>query len=476
MKHENFDLTQFFKARILVVGDLILDKYIHGDSSRLSPEAPVPVVLSAMEEYRMGGAANVALNAKSIGAEVDLLGVVGEDEEGKVLIERIIESGIAANIIQAPDSTTVTKLRILSQHQQLLRVDRECGFKNFDFDVLVSKYRKLLENIDCVIISDYGKGSISDARLLIDIARSSDIPVLVDPKGNDYDKYYGATALTPNLSEFALVGGDISSEKSMEDSAASLINRLALDFMLVTRSEDGMSLYSNKTETLHVPTQAIEVYDVTGAGDTVVAVMGVSIAAGFSWEISMRLANYAAGIVVGRIGTDSVSFHELKKIISPTSNEKIKCKGELVSLTNSLKANKKKIVMTNGCFDLLHPGHVDYLEKAKKLGDCLIVLLNSDESIKRLKGAGRPLNTLEDRAKMLGALNSVDYVVPFESDTPAEIYAAILPDVLVKGGDYSIENIVGRDQVENAGGKVVVLPFIEGYSSTNLIAKIRGNK
>ena len=472
-------VPDFSAARVLVAGDVMLDRYWVGPTSRISPEAPVPVVRIQKDETRPGGAANVALNVSALGGRAHLLGVVGKDEAAQLLADAAHRHGVLPDFIASPDKPTITKLRILSRNQQLIRLDFEESLSvagAFDREAYLLRYQLALPDMQAVILSDYGKGSLTDVSELIALARKLGKAVLIDPKGSDYRPYRGATLLTPNLSEFEAVVGKTRDEADIVEKGENLRRELNLDALLVTRSEHGMTLLQPGQAPLHLPTEAREVFDVTGAGDTVIATLGAALAAGQTLAQACRLANAAAGVVVGKIGTATVSSVELQDALRRGHHEDSAVLAEdvLVERVRLARARGERVVMTNGCFDILHVGHIKYLEAAKKLGDLLVVAVNTDESVKILKGPSRPLNRCEDRMKMLAALKSVDWVVPFSEETPARLIGRVLPDLLVKGGDYKPEQIAGYEDVTRNGGQVVALDFHEGYSTTRLIEKARG--
>jgi D-beta-D-heptose 7-phosphate kinase/D-beta-D-heptose 1-phosphate adenosyltransferase len=469
-------LPDFRTAKVLVAGDLILDRYWHGGTSRISPEAPVPVVHVKTIEERLGGAGNVALNLAALGAVVSLIGYGGEDDAADSLARLLASAGIAHRIERVPGLATITKLRVLSRHQQLIRMDFEDSFEPVPEDGLVESFREAAAAADLVVLSDYGKGTLRPVARLIEAAGEAGKPVLIDPKGRDFAKYRGATLITPNLGEFEAVAGACRNEDELVEKGSRLMEVLQLDGLLVTRGEHGMSLLSRSGEPLHLATHAQEVYDVTGAGDTVIATLAGALAAGWPLPEATRLANIAAGIVVGKLGTATVDVEELAIALHGTRAQH---RGviellDLLPLLAAARRNGERIVLTNGCFDILHPGHVHYLQQARELGDRLVVLVNSDASVQRLKGEGRPINPLPQRMAMLAALECVDWVLPFEGDTPREEICRLLPDVLVKGGDYTdITAIAGHDCVLAHGGEVKVLSFVKGFSTTNLIKTIR---
>jgi D-beta-D-heptose 7-phosphate kinase/D-beta-D-heptose 1-phosphate adenosyltransferase len=469
------NLPDFAAARVLVIGDIMLDRYWHGDTSRISPEAPVPVVRVGQAEERPGGAANVALNITALGGKVDLLGVTGDDEQAGILDTQLSAAGIDCHFHREAGMPTITKLRVLSRHQQLIRLDFEDDVAQFDQSALLARYREALAGCQAVVLSDYGKGTLADAQAFITEARAAGKPVLVDPKGDDFARYQGASVITPNLAEFEDVVGHCADEAELVQRGEALCRALALDALLVTRSDKGMSLMRAEHEAVHLPTHAREVFDVTGAGDTVIATLAASLAAGSDWPQGMALANLAAGIVVGKLGTATASLSELRRAAynETQSNRSVIDETLLLQAIEDARAHGEKIIMTNGCFDILHAGHVGYLDAARKLGDRLIVAVNDDDSVTRLKGVGRPINPLEHRMQVLAGLECVDWVVPFSEDTPERLICKLLPDVLVKGGDYTVEQIAGGACVQANGGEVVIMDFAEGISTTRIVEAIR---
>ncbi len=470
-------LPDFSHSRILVAGDLMLDRYWHGGTSRISPEAPVPVVRVSEIEERAGGAGNVALNIAALGGQVSLMGYCGLDEAGTTLIRLLERAGINCRIEQLSTVPTITKLRVLSRHQQLLRLDFEEAFDATDPVALRLGFAQQLDESGVAILSDYGKGTLSEAAALIRAARALGKPVLVDPKGTDFGKYRNATLMTPNRSEFEAVAGPCRDERQLVERGQTMLNDLLLEALLITRGEQGMTLLQKHQPALHLPAHAKEVYDVTGAGDTVIAVLAAALASGLAIPDATRLANIAAGVVVGKLGAATVTPGDLR---SALHGERARQRGvitldSLLPLLAAARAQGETLVATNGCFDILHPGHIDYLQRARALGDRLLVLVNTDASVQRLKGPTRPVNPLPHRMTLLAALECVDWVVPFDEDTPREAIGRVLPDILVKGGDYTaIENIAGHDHVLAHGGQVQILPFVDGFSTTGLIDRITG--
>jgi len=468
--------AKFLKAKVLIVGDVMLDRYWYGPVSRVSPEAPVPVVKVNEVEDRPGGAGNVALNAASLGASVRLLGVIGNDEAGRKLDAKLQAAGVATELHVNHAQPTITKLRVLSRHQQLLRCDFEENWAGFvEREAFESAYIKALAHCDVVILSDYAKGTLYNAPHFIALAKKANKPVLVDPKSQDFSDYRGATLLTPNRQEFEYAVGQCEDEQAIALKARALMKACDFQAMLVTRSEHGMSLIE-ANEATHIPTQARDVFDVTGAGDTVIATLAVCVAAGLPYVDAMHCANTAAGIVVGRMGAASVSLPELKAALLPdeAALHGIVNEEQLGLAVAKARGKGEKIVFTNGCFDILHEGHVNYLTEARKQGARLIVAVNTDESVSANKGPSRPVNTLSRRMAVLAGLKSVDWVVPFADETPCRLLEQIKPDVLVKGGDYGIEAVVGADIVKAYGGEVKVLGLVEGVSTTATIKKIEG--
>jgi len=468
-------LPDFSNAHVVVIGDIMLDRYWHGDTSRISPEAPVPVVRVADAEERPGGAANVALNIVALGARVTLLGVTGNDEPADTLQQTLEDAGVECHFLRQGGLPTITKLRVLSRHQQLIRLDFEDGFTSFEPADLLQQFSSYVTDADAVVLSDYGKGTLKGASELISSCRDAGKPVLVDPKGQDFSPYKGASLITPNLSEFEGVVGHCTDDEELVDKGKALCSELELGSLLVTRSDKGMSLLGSDVAPVHLPTRAREVYDVTGAGDTVIAGLAASIAAGQDPEQAMQVANLAAGIVVGKLGTATASVSELRRALQSQHAAEMGSIDEdtLTQAVADARAHGERVIMTNGCFDILHAGHVGYLEAARQLGDRLIIAVNDDDSVRGLKGEGRPINPLEQRMAVLAGLGCVDWVVPFSEDTPERLICKVLPDVLVKGGDYRPEQIAGGPCVQENGGEVIVLDYEEGVSTTRIVESIR---
>ncbi|ADM99846.1 MULTISPECIES: bifunctional D-glycero-beta-D-manno-heptose-7-phosphate kinase/D-glycero-beta-D-manno-heptose 1-phosphate adenylyltransferase HldE [Dickeya] len=468
-------LPDFRHAGVLVVGDVMLDRYWYGPTSRISPEAPVPVVKVDTIEERPGGAANVAMNIAALGAGSRLVGLTGIDDAARALSAKLNEVNVKCDFVSVPTHPTITKLRVLSRNQQLIRLDFEEGFDSVDPQPMIERIQQALPKIGALVLSDYAKGALVHVQSMIQTARAAGVPVLIDPKGTDFNRYRGATLLTPNLSEFEAVAGRCKDENDLVERGAKLLADLDLSALLVTRSEQGMTLLQPGKAPLHLPTQAQEVYDVTGAGDTVIGVLAAALAAGKPLEEACFLANAAAGVVVGKLGTSTVTPIELENAIRGRADTGfgVMTEAQLKDAVALARQRGETVVMTNGCFDILHAGHVSYLANARRLGDRLIVAVNSDDSTKRLKGPSRPVNPLTQRMIVLGALEAVDWVVPFEEDTPQRLISEVLPDILVKGGDYKPEDIAGSKEVWANGGEVRVLNFEDGCSTTNIINTIK---
>ncbi|MRI31954.1 bifunctional heptose 7-phosphate kinase/heptose 1-phosphate adenyltransferase [Endozoicomonas sp. OPT23] len=468
-------LPRFDQARVLVIGDVMLDRYWHGGTSRISPEAPVPVVRVNQVEDRPGGAGNVALNIASLGAPAWLIAATGNDEAADSLQTRLEAAGVYCDFARLDNVPTITKLRVISQHQQLIRLDHEEDFAGLSSDILEDKADSLLKNVGAVILSDYNKGTLQNHQQLIKQAKTQGIPVLVDPKGTDFERYRGATVITPNLSEFETVVGKCNSEQELVEKGRKLLADIDLEALLITRSEHGMTLIRKDAPELHLPARAREVFDVTGAGDTVISTLATALAAGSDLPTSAALANIAAGIVVAKLGTATVSMPELRREVNRELGVErgVVSKEQLLVALEDARAHGEKIVFTNGCFDIVHAGHVGYLEQARQQGDRLVLAINSDASVKRLKGEGRPINSEDRRMTVLAGLEAVDWVVCFEEDTPENLLRDVKPDVLVKGGDYSIDEVVGAPIVYEYGGDVKVLAFLDNCSTTAIVEKIR---
>ncbi|KAB0463305.1 MULTISPECIES: bifunctional D-glycero-beta-D-manno-heptose-7-phosphate kinase/D-glycero-beta-D-manno-heptose 1-phosphate adenylyltransferase HldE [Vibrio] len=471
-------LPDYSQSGVLIVGDVMLDRYWYGPTGRISPEAPVPVVKVENNEERPGGAANVAMNIASLGGHAHVVGLTGKDEPAEVLKDTLAALKVKCDFVELKDYPTITKLRVMSRGQQLIRLDFEEKFENTDPELILSRMEQALPNVRSVILSDYAKGALEHVQSFIQKARAANVPVFIDPKGADLERYRGATLLTPNMSEFELVAGKVKSEEDLIEKGIALIEKYDFEALLVTRSEHGMTLLRKGQAPFHLPTQAKEVYDVTGAGDTVISVLAASVAAGKPLDEACALANAAAGVVVGKLGTSTLSTIELAEAIhgSQDTDYGVISEAALVEAVKRARAKGEKVVMTNGCFDILHAGHVSYMNHAAELGDRLIVAVNTDESVKRLKGPGRPVNPTDRRMAVLAGLGAVDWVVPFSEDTPQRLISEVLPSILVKGGDYKPEEIAGGAEVIAAGGEVKVLNFEDGCSTTEIIKAIKGGR
>lgn len=477
MKHTFPDFRQ---AHVVVIGDLMLDRFYFGKTLRISPEAPVPVVNVERLEDIPGGAANVAMNLASLGAQCGLSGITGQDEAAAVLQQRLESVGVNCKFHQVSTHPTIIKSRIISSHQQLLRMDFETPYTRACGDGMAEQAAALLKANAVMVLSDYNKGTLADPQAWIALAKQHDMQVLVDPKGNDFGKYTGADLITPNMGEFEAVAGKVSSEADLISKAQKLIADFDFKAVLITRSEQGMSLIRAGQSEFHLPAIAKEVADVTGAGDTVIAILAAALAAGQELEQAVNLANVAASIVVSKLGTSTVSEPELfaeynrhqgqhdsdHSLAGAVTAEQLK------TAVDQAKKRGEKIVFTNGCFDILHAGHVSYLHEARALGDRLIVAINTDESVTKLKGKGRPINSADRRQIVLAGLADVDWVTCFEGDTPEDLLRSIQPDILVKGGDYDKKGVVGWKIVESYGGEVKVMGLTENCSTTAIVNKI----
>lgn len=469
------EMPPFQQARVLVVGDVMLDRYWHGKATRISPEAPVPVVRVGNQEDRPGGAGNVALNIAALGAAASLVGIIGADEAGSELQSRLQAAGVYCDFATCKQAPTITKLRVISQHQQLLRVDFEQDFTTAAVASFQEQALALLENTQVLVLSDYSKGALQQTQALIQAAKKLSIPVVADPKGSDFSKYKGATVITPNLSEFESIVGHCESEDELAAKGLQLLSELDLQALLITRGENGMTLLRPGQAELHMPTRAQEVFDVTGAGDTVVAVLAAALAAGSPLDIGTALANLAAGLAVGKLGTAAISGPELRRAIAREegTGRGVMSAEQLALAVQDARAHGEKVVFTNGCFDIIHAGHVGYLAEARKLGQRLIVAINDDASVKRLKGSGRPINPVERRMTVLAGLEAVDWVVSFSEDTPEALLEMFKPDIVVKGGDYSVDEVVGGEYVLGYGGQVRVLAFLDNCSTSAIVEKLK---
>ncbi len=468
------ELPNFSHANIMVIGDVMLDRYWFGDTGRISPEAPVPVVNIQHTDHRPGGAANVALNIGALGCHTILLGITGQDEAATILKEQLTSAEIKHDFFENQQADTIIKLRVISRQQQLLRLDFENNFQLNHQDFLLEKYKKYLSQVQLVILSDYKKGTLSNPQAFITLAKEANVPILVDPKGTDFSIYQYADIITPNLKEFEAIVGACRTEKDIIDKGRELLTKCKIKSLLVTRGEDGMTLIQ-QDETHHLPAYAREVFDVTGAGDTVIGALGAAIASGVELLSATALANLAASITVSKLGAATVSAPELQVALTGKINFStgIVNEEQLLEAVKQARAQNKKIVFTNGCYDIIHAGHVTSLQMAKQLGDYLIVAVNTDESVSQLKGPNRPINNLEHRMTVLAGFNVVDWVIPFADETPERLLHLIKPDLLVKGGDYNINQVVGADIVRHYGGEVRVVNHDITTSSTSIINRLQ---
>ena len=470
----------FGQLRVLVTGDIMLDRYIHGEVDRISPEAPVPVIRHAQRYERAGGAANVAMNLAGLGCQTFLAGFWGSDTEQIELASIMAGAGIDTVGVVSSSLPTISKTRIVGRNQQLLRLDIESRERHPTLEAqrLLERATELAGRVDAVILSDYAKGALSDAlcESVIRAARAAGVPVLADPKTPDFSKYAGATTVCPNLGELSMATGVPAYETDMILAAGqTLVAENDLEFLTVTMSEKGISVL-HPDRTFHSPARAREVFDVSGAGDTVIATLAASLAGGLKIETAVELANLAAGVVVGKVGTVPIARHELIALLTPSTGlnagEKILDLERIQKRVAEWRASGETIVFTNGCFDLIHLGHIKYFQFARRQGDLLVVGVNTDEGIRRLKGDKRPIITETDRLGVLEELESINYLVRFDEDTPLTLIEKIRPDVLVKGADYPKEKVVGWDLVESYGGRVALAPLVDGKSTSAVIQRI----
>lgn len=476
-------LPRFNGKKVLVFGDLMLDEHIWAKVNRISPEAPVPIADVTKITHVPGGSGNVAANIAALGGLPLLVGIIGRDSSGDKLRKVLLQNKVPTyDLIYEADRPTILKSRIIAASQQLVRVDREdrtdlsAGLRTR----IIKKLKQLIPEVSAVIISDYGKGLVTKetSQFVISLCRKLGKPVTVDPKGKDYSKYRRATVVTPNQKEASIAAGlEINDENSLIKSGQALLSSVKAANILITRGRDGMSLF-NKKEIVHIPVVSREVFDITGAGDTAIATLTLALTAGATVKSAADLANHAASLVVAKIGTAPCRLEELEADLEgrePMAH-KIKTRQQIGPIIKNLKNEGAKVVFTNGCFDILHLGHARYLREAKKLGDILIVGLNTDASVRALKGYPRPYVPELERAEILASLECVDYVVLFSELRPDNLIKIIKPDVHVKGGDYDLKKLPERKLVESLGGKVVVIPPIKGRSTTNLVDKILGKK
>lgn len=472
----------FGGRRVLVVGDLMLDRYLWGDVRRISPEAPVPVLRLARQTEVAGGAANVARNLVGLGMRVSLAGVTGQDTERERLLALLMGQGIdTEGVLVDANRPTTTKTRVVGNHQQMLRIDAERmgSIGAVLADRLLREIEPRLADSDAVVLSDYAKGVLTGdlCARLIAAAKAHRLPVLVDPKGQSFQRYAGATLITPNRAELAVASGvDGDDLDALLQAAVGMRERLGLEQLMLTLGELGIALVS-ADGVRRIPAAAREVFDVSGAGDTVIAAVAAARAAGLDPVDSAHLANLAAGVVVGKVGTAAISADELAAAIADESaleqGSKVGSLEQVLDRVRQWRERGERIVFTNGCFDLLHVGHVTYLERARRHGQRLVIGLNTDRSVRALKGAQRPLINQADRARVLAALAAVDAVVLFDDDTPIELIRQIQPDVLAKGADYREHEVVGAAEVKTWGGQVVLVPLVDGRSTSGIIERMQ---
>ena len=480
-------LTTLGSPKVLVVGDFMLDVYIYGDAVKISSEAPVPVLKITKTEYRCGGASSVAANIAALGAKAYCLGIMGDDRDSEILQEKLLEAGTDIDgLFKAANRPTISKQRLigLAQHlhrQQLIRMDFECTESLSDelSETILSAYKDKLAQVDMVCLQDYNKGLLSDSlcRQMIQLANQADKKVLVDPSlTSDYSKYVGATAITPNRKESSAAAGfEVVNAETAAKAADYLLQKLQLEAVVITLDKEGAYL-KTQSKSLMIPTRPRSVYDVTGAGDMVMAMLAAALAAGCDYESAVQLSNIAGGIEVEKFGTATVTFEEISDEITGQSRDpggKIRTVDSLLSEIARHRRQKKTIVFTNGCFDVLHMGHIKYLQFCRQQGDVVVVGLNSDNSVKMIKGPDRPINNQHDRAAVLAALEMVDYITVFTEPEPTNLIKKVRPEVLVKGADWAVKGVVGREFVESYGGKVALAPIVESKSSSATIEKIR---
>lgn len=479
------DMKKFAECRILVVGDLMVDAYLWGDAERISPEAPVQIVSVSSEEQTLGGAGNVISNLAALGANVSAVGVIGCGPDGQLVLKQLNALGVdTAGVIQDQQRPTTRKTRIIANHQHVLRFDREVKteINRQIINQILHSAEKKIADTDLILVSDYGKGLISKALMkkLNSAAQKHGKLLIVDPQGLDYEKYAGASFITPNQRETALAAGiEIVDDQTLAEAARRLIEKTGIDKILVTCGKDGMVYFERNARPYRIGTKARQVFDVSGAGDTVLAVLGLGMAAGYSIREAVALANSAAGIVVGKVGTATVSNTELAdslNLIPDPTLHKQKTVAELSALVQKLQKNGKRIVLTNGCFDLLHVGHIMLLSASKQLGDILVVAIDDDASVKKLKGPGRPVIKAAERLRIISALDSVDYVVVFSSHQLNDLIETLRPAVLTKGSNYGTDMVIGREIVERFGGRVEIIPVTEDISSSRIINTIRDDR
>ncbi len=455
--------------KILVAGDIILDTYTYGTVDRISPEAPVIILKKNREENRLGGAANVALNLKMLGANIKLIGSIGKEKNARIVKKLLVSSQIDSYLIESKNIITIHKNRLVSDQQQIIRVDLEDKKSIQANERLFYQYfSRIYKETDIILFSDYDKGTLINIRDLIKLSKKQNKTIIIDPKGTNYEKYKFANILTPNLKEFETIVGTCGCEGEIVARGLKLIKNLSIDTLIITRGKNGLTLIKCDGTVQNFSALAKDVFDVTGAGDTFIANLALNLSKDKSLLKSIDAANFAAGKVVGKFGTSFITAEELEDKSVLNLN-----KTKLIEVVKNKKKDGKKVVFTNGCFDILHPGHIKLLTKAKKLGDILVVAVNSDKSIKELKGNGRPINRLKDRLELLRSMNMIDFIIEFSEKTPINLIKSIKPDILVKGNDYNINEVVGADFVQKYGGIVKLIELKQGYSTTNIIQQLK---
>lgn len=467
-------LPDFAQGSVLVIGDVMLDRYWFGDTSRISPEAPIPVVRVKNIDDRPGGAGNVALNIGALGGQVTLLGITGNDEAAVNLTHQLTAASVHHDLCMLDTLSTIIKLRVISRHQQLLRLDFEEQLTDFDQKILLEKFKSHLPKTRLVVLSDYLKGTLAEPQAFIQAARAAGVPVMVDPKSTDFSIYRDADIITPNMKEFESIVGPCRSEQDILQKGRALLAQHRFGALLITRGEDGMTLIE-ADNTMHLPAYAREVFDVTGAGDTVIGVLAACVACGADLKTAAALANIGASLVVSKLGAAAVSAPELQVALTgkTTFRTGIVNVEQLQQAVREVRAQGKKVVFANGCFDIIHAGHVTYLQMAKQVGDFLIVAVNTDESIKKIKGPNRPINHLDHRMTVLAGLGMVDWVIPFSEETPENLLRLLKPDFLVKGGDYTLDQVVGADIVRAYGGEVRIMNHNIRTTSTSILDRMQ---
>lgn len=469
------ELPSLEAVHVLVVGDVMLDRYWMGSARRVSQEAPVPVVDVEHTEDRPGGAANVALNVASLGARCTLVGLVGDDEAARTLTAMLSAAGVTCDLVEVPDWPTVMKLRVVSRKQQLLRTDFESPLPVDLSDAVAERVKSHLAGATAVVLQDYDKGALVRPRDLVELAAAAGVPVVVDPKHKAFSSYAGARLIKPNQEEFQAAVGPWQDDEALVSLGRELCGHHRLGALVVTRGGRGMTVVEASGRHQHIPARPVDVFDVTGAGDTAAAALGVTVSLGWEPSACAQVANVAAGIAVGKSGTAAVSGPELAMVLAaaPRADRGILSRAQLQDAVAQARERGERVVFTNGCFDILHAGHVAYLEEARALGDRLVVAVNDDASVRRLKGSGRPVNPLERRLRVLSGLAAVDWVVGFSEDTPETLLAQLRPEVLAKGGDYRDDEVVGAEIVRGYGGRVRVLSLVEDLSTTAIVSRIR---